>query len=245
MDIIKSVYSDQTEILQAIIKLYCKDGFELDPTYSIGNFYKRIPQPKFKFDIEPQAEGVVQADCRKLPMENESVSTIMFDPPFIHTQAKVAGLIQERFGGGGKSMYEIWKLYYDSMLEFFRVLKSNGILVFKCQDGIEGGKQYLTHVEIINQAIKIGFYPEDLFILLSSNRMLNQNRVQQHARKFHSYFIVFKKIHNKVRYTAPSEFTPTSELAGISSPSHSSQNPQTPPFPESTHGGSQARKSGA
>jgi hypothetical protein len=72
-----------------------------------------------------------------------------------------------------------------------RILCEKGILVFKCQDTISGGKQYLSHVEIINMAVRLGFYPKDLFILLSKNRLMSPNqRNQKHCRKFHSYFVV-------------------------------------------------------
>src|SRR5688572_3845076 len=83
--IIKSVGFSQTEIIKDILKLHC-DGKDIDcdPTYSKGNFYKDgINQPRLKFDLFPQLEGIEQADCRNLPIENESVEVIMFDPPFL------------------------------------------------------------------------------------------------------------------------------------------------------------------
>ena len=43
-EIIKSISYEQDEILQWIIDLYCHNGFQLDPTYSKGNFYKTIQQ---------------------------------------------------------------------------------------------------------------------------------------------------------------------------------------------------------
>ena len=39
-EIIKSISYSQEEILKWIIRLYCPDGFDLDPTYSKGVFYK-------------------------------------------------------------------------------------------------------------------------------------------------------------------------------------------------------------
>ena len=81
------------------------------------------------------------------------------------------------------------------MIEFWRILKDKGILIFKCQDKISSGKQYLSHYFIINEAIKIGFYPKDLFILLAKNRIIAdwQKKNQKNARKFHSYFLVLEK----------------------------------------------------
>lgn len=88
------------------------------------------------------------------------------------------------------------------MIEMYRILDDNGILIFKCQDKISSGKQYLSHVFIINEAIKIGFYPKDLFILLAKSRLVAewQAKNQKNARKFHSYFIVFEKSNKRISY---------------------------------------------
>ena len=88
------------------------------------------------------------------------------------------------------------------MIEFYRILNENGILIFKCQDKISSGKQYMSHVFIVNQAVQIGFYPKDLFILLSKNRIVAnwQAKNQKNARKYHSYFWVFQKCNKKIQY---------------------------------------------
>ena len=82
-EIIKTVSYSQEEIIKNCIKLYCPNGIELDPTYSIGNFYKEINPPIFKYDLEPQIDGVIKADCQQLPHEDNSIQSIMFDPPFV------------------------------------------------------------------------------------------------------------------------------------------------------------------
>lgn len=199
--IIKTTSCNQEEIIKNIIKLYCPKGIELDPTYSKGNFYKNIKKPKYKHDIKPQTKDVLFGDCRKLSYNNESIESIMFDPPFIAGKSlKSEGIIRNRFSSF-KDMKECWEFYYYSLIEFYRILKNKGILIFKCQDTISGGKQYLSHVEIINYAIKLGFYPKDLFILISENRIIGRtHKKQQHARKYHSYFLVFIKEKNKVEY---------------------------------------------
>jgi len=90
-------------------------------------------------------------------------------------------------------------MYSGSLKEFSRVLKDDGIVIFKCQDIVSSAKQHFTHCWVMYEAMKYGFYPKDLFILLAKNR-LNDGRKQQHARKFHSYFFVFKKHICKVDY---------------------------------------------
>ena len=93
-------------------------------------------------------------------------------------------------------------MYIDSMKEFYRVLKTGGILIFKCQDKVSSGKQYMTHCFIYNEAVKIGYYPKDLFVLLAKNRIVAdwQAQNQKNARKFHSYFWVLEKRNKVVEY---------------------------------------------
>ena len=89
--LIKSVSYDQSEIIKNILKLHTENGvIDCDPTYSKGNFYKNtgIPAPEFKFDINPQTEDTVKADARHLPLENNSIDCVMFDPPFLATTGK-------------------------------------------------------------------------------------------------------------------------------------------------------------
>lgn len=94
-------------------------------------------------------------------------------------------------------------MYHKSIEEFYRILKPDGVLIFKCQDTIDSCKQYLSHIEIHNKAIDCGFYAKDLFVLLAKNRIIGKtHHNQQHCRKYHSYFLVFIKQKNKIRYYA-------------------------------------------
>ncbi len=204
--VIKSISFSQKEILKSIIKLYCPNGFDLDPTYSTGVFYKGIKEPKFKFDIAPRRKDVIKADVIDLPIKDNSLKSIIFDPPFLAcTGPSLYGksnnnIITKRFGRY-PSMNSLWTMYYAALEEFYRVLSDNGIIVFKIQDSISSGKQYLSHYEVITQALNIGFYPKDMFVLLAKNRILSgKHSNQQHARKFHSYFLVFEKCNKKIPY---------------------------------------------
>ena len=171
---------------------------DCDPTYSTGNFYKNgLPQPKYKFDKTPQTPDTVEATADNLPLENESIEVLMFDPPFViggqnyATAQEGSNIIAKRFTSF-PDFKTLKEMYSGSLKEFYRILKTDGIVIFKCQDCIAGGKQYFTHSWLMYEALKIGFYPKDLFILLSKNRMTD-DRKQQHARKFHSYSLVFQK----------------------------------------------------
>ena len=207
---IKSISYDQSEIIRGILELHVPGRkIDIDPTYSKGNFYKNtgIEPPVYKYDICPQCPEVEYGDSRNLPLPNESVDCEMFDPPFLATTGKSLtsnqknNKINKRFGVY-PSEPKLHQFYVDSLKEAYRILKPNGILIFKCQDKVSSGKQYLSHVFIINEATKAGFYPKDLFVLLAKNRITAkwQMKNQKNARKFHSYFLVFQKTNKTIQY---------------------------------------------
>lgn len=211
---IKSISYSQGEIIQNILDLYAPSGkIDCDPTYSKGNFYKNtgICEPEYKFDINPVSEGIIKGDSRDLPLADDSIKCMMFDPPFLATTGKSllgdnGNIINKRFGVYS-SEHELHQFYIDTLKEAYRVLKDDGILIFKCQDKVSSSKQYWSHCFIEEQAVKIGFYPIDLFVLLAKNRIVAdwQLKNQKHARKYHSYFWVFKKVNKKVSYVKEEE----------------------------------------
>lgn len=201
--VVRTTGNNQYEIIKDIIRLHCPAGIEADITYSKGNFYKNgVRAPKCKMDIQPIGSGIIKADSRQLPLLGNCINTLMYDPPFVGGSRKDGkpGIIKTRFGYF-KNILELWAYYNQTLKECYRVLKQNGVLIFKCQDTVESSKQYFTHIQVMNYAVNIGFYPKDLFILLAKNRLMSDNmKNQQHARKFHCYFWVFKKENCRVKY---------------------------------------------
>lgn len=230
-DVIRSIGYNQHEILYNIMQMH-NDGkpFDCDPTYSIGNFYGKfnitkvngetieieIPAPKYKFDVCPQVEGVEKIESLgKLPLEDKSIDSICIDLPFVIScgpsmntpdvdeNGKKAknNLISRRFA----SYYpvaELLKSYKHFLKESYRVLKEDGILVWKTQGTISGSKFLVSPYYSRLIAESIGFDSLDEFILLAKNRLVSGKiNKQQHARSFHSYFLVFKKsLKKKITY---------------------------------------------
>jgi hypothetical protein len=199
MNVIRSVYESNAEILAAIETLHCPGGYECDATYGNGAFWKGRARPKHCFDITPLHEGVIEADSQMLPLEAASLSSMVFDPPFLtyvkagrdHKDGKVA--MTARFGGYYK-YEELEEHYRGTLSEAWRVLKPGGVMVFKCQDVIHNHRMHCTHVNVCNWAEYEGFRLLDLFVLTAKSRMPGpQKGTQRHARVFYSYFLVLVK----------------------------------------------------
>lgn len=127
-EIIKTVYNSDKEIIEAILKLFIKaDRFELDPTFSLGKFYKGLNEPIIKGDLFPQREDVIKMDASYLELPDNSISSICFDPPFLagYTTGKTTGIIGKRFSGF-RYMKDVWEFYEKSLKEFYRILRPGG-----------------------------------------------------------------------------------------------------------------------
>lgn len=195
---IKSIYQSNDEILNAIIKLHCPNGFDCDMTYGNGVFWKNIQKPKLCYDITPLHDGVIEADSQMLPLDACSIGNCVFDPPFLtyvkngrDHNSKVA--MTSRFGGYYK-YEELEDHYRGTISEAYRVLKRKGKMIFKCQDIIHNHRMHCTHANVITWAEGEGFRLVDLFVLLAKHRMPGpQKGTQRHARIWHSYFLVLEK----------------------------------------------------
>jgi len=205
---VKSVYTSNLECIRNIMELYKIDRFDLDCTYSKGNFWKNLPEPIYKSDLFPVNDHVIQSNSENLPFLDNSMNTIMYDPPFIVSgktykeNKQGSSIIAKRFEGYD-TYDKLLNNYYLTLSELYRICNQYGFVVVKCQDTISGGRQYLTHVNVINMGFQIGFYPKDLFILTNNVRLNSFGgkwKKQMHARKYHSYFLVFEKIKPKVSY---------------------------------------------
>lgn len=195
MNLVKSVSSSDSELLTNFKALYLNgSNFELDPCFSKGSFYRGLEEPKYKFDLNPIREDVKQSDCKSLPLESNSIQSIIFDPPFMfgqHGQTK-NNIMTQRFTMFN-SYEDLKSTYVGFLQESYRLLTNKGYLFFKCQDYTDA-KTTMTHCLVYNWAIESGFYAKDIYILTANGgRIYNPKLVQRHARKFHSYWWVFQK----------------------------------------------------
>lgn len=238
--VIKNINTDQHRILADIMKLYNNnEGFELDPTYSKGNFYGdfkwvndegerevyTIPQPKYKMDVYPLSEDVQKLEIMgDFPFEDNSIGSCNIDLPFVISVGpsmgngdKNSNITSNRFS----AFYPVANLietYYQFLKEAYRVLKEEGILVWKCQRTITGGKTLNSPEMSWLFAESLGFDCIDAFYLEGKSRLISGKvKNQEHSRSYMSIFYVFKKSHRKkIDYlTSFSETIKNSILEGI------------------------------
>ena len=216
-DLIVSAYAESNDcVFPRILDLYVASGSVIaDVTYGKGVFWRNIPNDKYELKATDILDGV---DCRNLPYRDDSIDCVVLDPPYMHTPGGSAYETHTPFesyyrnnevGNRTKSKYHeaVLDLYQEAGIEAYRVLKNRGVLIVKCQDEVCSNTQRFTHAEILQLYAKIGYVAEDLFIVMRNNRPGVSRTVRQvHARKNHSYFLVFWKCGElKGKWRPPSE----------------------------------------
>jgi hypothetical protein len=208
-DLILSSYNEENDVVfEQILALHIPlHSTVADVTYGKGVFWRRIDLSNYKLLATDLKTGT---DCRHLPYENDSLDCVVLDPPYME------GLFRQdaSFAGGGshsafKDNYSngvrppklerkwhdaVVELYVQASIEAKRVLKKNGIFIVKCQDEVSANTQRLTHIEIVMNLQLLNFYCKDLFVVTRRNKPgVTRVLKQTHARKNHSYFLVFIK----------------------------------------------------
>ncbi len=211
-DLIFSAYvRNNEELFPMILSLYVPVGSHIaDVTYGKGVFWKKVNQNNYTLYFSDIKTGI---DCRNLPYDDKSMDCVVIDPPYMEGLYRrksnhLAGngtfsSFREAYSDGSVYTPEknapkyhdaVLAMYYAAGKEALRVLKDKGILIVKCQDEVSANKQRLTHVEIINEYMKYGLIVEDLFVMVRNNKPnISTLKKQVHARKNHSYFLVFRK----------------------------------------------------
>ena len=203
------------EIFPRILDLHVDPGARIaDVTFGKGVFWKQVDTSRYSLHPSDISTGV---DCRDLPYASESLDAVVFDPPYMEgffrqngtTKAGAGshGAFRQHYSGGdetpkregGRWHAAVLDLYVDGGREAWRVLKPRGTLIVKCQDEVSANRQNLTHVEIINEYADLGYYCKDLFVVVRPNRPGVSRMIRQvHARKNHSYFLLFVKVSGEV-----------------------------------------------
>jgi len=209
-DVVCSAHAgSNAELFPQILALHVPEGAVVaDVTFGQGVFWQRVPPGRYRLLPSDLRTGT---DCRALPYADGTIDALVLDPPYM--EGLLRGKPETRGGLGSHAALRgyyssgqeappasrwhqaVLDLYLDAAAEARRVLRDHGILIVKCQDEVSANRQELTHVQIVTGLAELGFYARDLFVLVRPNRPGVARLLKQvHARKNHSYFLVFQKV---------------------------------------------------
>ncbi len=215
--------TDNSEVFPKLLSLHVTKGSKVaDLTFGRGVFWKKVPLSDYILLKSDLKLGQNWAD---LPYDDASVDAVVFDPPYMEglyrkTAESMAGSgthseFQQAYSNGDLQKSGGRK-YHDAVLEAYlsvipqvkRILVAGGTFIVKCQDEVSANRQKLTHVELIWALEHHGFYCKDIFVVMRRNiPVISRLLKQEHARKNHSYFLVFIRQDDRKRLSH-SNFAP-------------------------------------
>lgn len=211
--VFSSMVGTNDALFPQILGLFVKEGSRVaDVSFGRGVFWRLVDTSRYQVlrsDVSlEKGHGTsplsLVANARHLPYATASMDAVVFDPPYMHTPGGTAHVNHQNYenyysnnaANGMESKYHeaVLDLYDAAAVEAYRVLRDKGVYIVKCQDEVCANKQRLTHVEIINELVSMGFIIDDLFVLTRTGKPgVSRLLKQKHARKNHSYFLVFIK----------------------------------------------------
>ena len=225
---------ENAELFAQILALHVPpNSLIADVTYGLGAFWKKVPANRYRvlasdIALKPELRPppgftlTSELDCRALPHAAASLDALVLDPPYL--EGMYRRQVDHMAGSGTHAAFrraysasapttEDGPRWHDAVVDLYaragreaaRVLRPGGTFIVKCQDEVSANTQRLTHVELITGYESLGFYTKDLFVLVRANSpAVSRLKTQVHARKNHSYFLVFEK--RKARHASARSF---------------------------------------
>jgi len=198
MSIKALVTGNNADLIAEVVKLYAKGNPKIaDLTYGKGVFWRKC------HGLDVTGSDIITVperpyDFRQTPYETGSFDIAVLDPPYIHSPGQHQ--TDARYQNKATTKGMLWRdlrreLYIPGMREAMRIVRPEGGQVWvKCKDQVQSGMQRWCHVELCHDAMAMGLYPRDLFILEATSRTADTRwSVQHHARKPHSFLWIFER----------------------------------------------------
>ena len=150
-------------------------------------------------DIKPYGD-LVHDVLSGIPLRNESVDLIAYDPPYLPT-SKTDERGKDYDVENGRTVYDVKKFYSLNVFkEFHRVLRDQGVLIVKGSDfyyPTNSTYLYLFLLDIIDRSFYSLFRPIALYIyrFFYHDNVFYRFRIKDRVRPIitHTYFLVLKK----------------------------------------------------
>lgn len=143
------------------------------------------------FDKRPRYGCQIAADARYVPLADEAVDVVIFDPPHQHAISKTTTLRHQADFDRMPNQKDIHQLLREAAPELRRVARIGAIV--KLTDMVEAGRFMPTHAMFSAAAAPLLGWPCDLAILDSGVvRPMKPNQRVLHLRHAHSYFLCYR-----------------------------------------------------
>jgi len=194
-------FGEDAELIERLLDFYPRKRPRriLDATVNGGRFWRGSKRPVIGMDIDPRYHPRLVADNVAMPFRDASLDVIVYDPPHIPNQGKDKKKdFGARFGLVVKSskehQYTFTHTFPPFVLEAFRVLKEEGILLCKITDYVHHHRYQWAHIELINAARAVGFIPCDCIVKIRKGPIVDPKwKTAHHSRRQHCYWIIFRK----------------------------------------------------
>lgn len=201
---IPSVWTgEDCELLEAMLRFYPRKPPQriLDATVNVGRFWRRSDRPHVGLDINLRFRPDVLGDNLAMPFRDDCFDAVVYDPPHIPNQGRDRQKdFNTRFGLVVKSSkengYNLSHLFGPFLQEAYRVLAPEGLLYAKISDYVHNHRLQWAHIDLVNAATSSGFVPCDCIVKVRKEPIVDPKwQVAHHARRRHSYWVVFRKSH--------------------------------------------------
>jgi len=199
---LSSVWFDEdSELLERLLDFYPRRSPEkiLDATVNGGRFWRDSKRPVIGMDIDFHHKPAIVGDNTMMPFPDSSFDVVVYDPPHIPNQGKdKLKDFNTRFGlvlrSSKENRYTFSHTFPPFLLEAYRVLQTEGILLAKITDYVHHHRYQWAHIELVNAASIVGFQPCDCIVKIRKGPIIDPKwKKAHHSRRHHCYWLVFRK----------------------------------------------------
>lgn len=199
-----SVYEDRADapLVKALLLLHWSKRnpgefpLVVDANWGGGLFWKGTSYPVVGMDRDPQRAKDIQADNGSLPLRDESVDVLAYDPPHIPDVGRRvrAKYMSEQYSIAW-GQQDIGGSTLAFLVEAVRVLRAGGIVIAKLSDQVQTGEKHWQVVDYVHGARVVGLTPCDHVVKVRARAGPQPwgEAQQKHAWQRHSDFIVCRK----------------------------------------------------
>lgn len=189
------------ELLEAMLSFYPKQPplHIVDVTMNVGRFWRGTSRSVIGLDIEPKVRPTVLGDHLALPFRDNSLDVVVYDPPHVPNQGRDRQKdFTSRFGLVVKSSrengYNLSHLFAPFVSEAYRALAPDGLLFAKITDYVHNHRFQWAHLDLVTAATEAGFTACDCIVKVRKGPIVDPKwQTAHHARRRHSYWLIFRK----------------------------------------------------